>query len=126
VSLAAGGVLWAAHAGDSRAVLARGPRAVRLTEDHKPCLPAERLRVEANGGRVQLGRGQRCWCRARATRAASALIMCVMGREQGVCSVMLQLCMKGSKYLLCRRGQSVQRAALAHRERHALRAAECA
>jgi len=58
---AAGSVLWAAHAGDSRAVLARGRRAVRLTEDHKPCLPAERLRVEANGGRVQLGRGQRCW-----------------------------------------------------------------
>ena len=58
----AGSVLWAAHAGDSRAVLARGVRAVRLTEDHKPCLPAERMRVEANGGRVQLGRGQRCWC----------------------------------------------------------------
>lgn len=50
--------LYAAHAGDSRAVLSRGGFAVRLTEDHKPHLPAERARVEAAGGRVDF---QRCW-----------------------------------------------------------------
>lgn len=76
----AGSVLWAAHAGDSRAVLARGARAVRLTEDHKPCLPAERMRVEANGGRVQLGRGQRCWC---APDSGTVLRPCLMTLNMG-------------------------------------------
>ncbi|GFR41712.1 hypothetical protein Agub_g2462, partial [Astrephomene gubernaculifera] len=50
--------LYAAHAGDSRAVLSRCGSAVRLTEDHKPHLPGERARVEAAGGRVDF---QRCW-----------------------------------------------------------------
>ncbi|GIL80760.1 hypothetical protein Vretimale_9141 [Volvox reticuliferus] len=50
--------LYAAHAGDSRAVLSRRGHAVRLTEDHKPHLPAEKARVEAAGGRVDF---QRCW-----------------------------------------------------------------
>ncbi len=44
--------------GDSRAVLSRSGVAERLTEDHKPQLPQERSRVEANGGRVDF---QRCW-----------------------------------------------------------------
>ena len=48
-SAAAGDVLYAAHAGDSRAVLCRGGSALRLTEDHKPNLPAERERVESAG-----------------------------------------------------------------------------
>ena len=42
-----------AHCGDSRAVLA-APEALRLTEDHKPDLPAERGRIEAVGGHVEL------------------------------------------------------------------------
>ncbi len=46
------------HAGDSRAVLCRGGKAVRLTEDHKPNLQPERGRVEAAGGRVEW---QGCW-----------------------------------------------------------------
>ncbi|GLI70999.1 hypothetical protein VaNZ11_016115 [Volvox africanus] len=50
--------LYSAHAGDSRAVLSRRGHAVRLTEDHKPHLPAEKARVEAAGGRVDF---QRCW-----------------------------------------------------------------
>ncbi|PNW84319.1 hypothetical protein CHLRE_04g229494v5 [Chlamydomonas reinhardtii] len=50
--------LYAAHAGDSRAVLSRRGAALRLTEDHKPNLPHERRRVEAAGGRVDF---QRCW-----------------------------------------------------------------
>lgn len=42
-----------AHAGDSRAVLARrGGVAVRLTEDHKPERPDEQARIVASGGRV--------------------------------------------------------------------------
>ena len=51
--LRAGQVLHMAHCGDSRAVLA-APEAVRLTQDHKPDLPAERQRIEAVGGHVEL------------------------------------------------------------------------
>jgi hypothetical protein len=39
VVLRLGGVLYSAHAGDSRAVLCRDGAAHRLTEDHKPHLP---------------------------------------------------------------------------------------
>lgn len=39
VVLRLGGVLYSAHAGDSRAVLCRDGHAHRLTEDHKPHLP---------------------------------------------------------------------------------------
>ena len=52
-----GDVLYAAHCGDSRAVLCRGGEPLRLTEDHKPNLPRERKRVEAVGGRVRGGGG---------------------------------------------------------------------
>jgi len=41
-----------ANLGDSRAVLCRSGKAVDLTQDHKPDLPAEKQRVEALGGRV--------------------------------------------------------------------------
>ena len=71
--LVAGEIVWTAHAGDSRAVLSRGGKAVRLTQDHKPELVAEKARVEANGGRVDF---QRCWrviCPARNGRPASGL-----------------------------------------------------
>ena len=50
--LRAGQVLHMAHCGDSRAVLA-APEALRLTQDHKPDLPAERARIEAVGGHVE-------------------------------------------------------------------------
>ncbi|GAB4815687.1 hypothetical protein N2152v2_002733 [Parachlorella kessleri] len=53
-----GELLYAAHAGDSRAVLCRAGTALRLTEDHKPNLPRERERVEGAGGRVDFAR---CW-----------------------------------------------------------------
>ncbi len=61
VALLGGGMLHVAHVGDSRAVLASGPRAsaTRLTADHKPELPEERARVEAAGGRVVWGGA--CW-----------------------------------------------------------------
>ncbi|MEW5306475.1 MAG: hypothetical protein WDW36_008937 [Sanguina aurantia] len=69
-----GDVLYAAHAGDSRAVLCRqGGAAERLTEDHKPNLPGERARVAAVGGRVEF---QRCWrviSEARGGRPGSGL-----------------------------------------------------
>jgi serine/threonine protein phosphatase PrpC len=58
VILRIGEMLYAAHCGDSRAVLCRRGEALRLTEDHKPNLPRERKRVEDLGGRVDFAR---CW-----------------------------------------------------------------
>ncbi|KAL6761608.1 phosphatase 2C-like domain-containing protein, partial [Haematococcus lacustris] len=59
VTVRLGDSIYTAHAGDSRAVLCRaGGVAHRLTEDHKPNLPAERSRIESVGGRVEW---QRCW-----------------------------------------------------------------
>ncbi|KAI3992262.1 hypothetical protein MKX01_029983 [Papaver californicum] len=41
-----------ANCGDSRAVLSRGGKAVPLSTDHKPDLPAELQRIQGAGGRV--------------------------------------------------------------------------
>ena len=73
-SVLTGASLWTAHVGDSRAVMARGGSALRLTEDHKP-VPGglERQRVEEAGGTVEF---QQCWrviCPARGLRPASGL-----------------------------------------------------
>ncbi|KAL1524090.1 hypothetical protein AB1Y20_019000 [Prymnesium parvum] len=51
-ALLLGDVLCVANLGDSRAVLCRAERAVRLTEDHKPNVPAEAARITAAGGTV--------------------------------------------------------------------------
>lgn len=45
-----------AGVGDSRAVLSRAGRALRLTTDHKPKLPAEEERIVDSGGFVNRGR----------------------------------------------------------------------
>jgi len=45
--------LVVANAGDSRAVLSRGKRAVPLSEDHKPNLPGEMDRITRAGGSVE-------------------------------------------------------------------------
>ena len=47
MGLVLGSVLHVAHAGDSRAVLARSGRALQLTRDHKPSSEAERERIHA-------------------------------------------------------------------------------
>merc|ERR1712129_29020 len=54
VRTAPGGVakLFVAWCGDSRAVLCRGRRGVRLSEDHKPNSRAEQARIKAAGGHV--------------------------------------------------------------------------
>ncbi|GIL54056.1 hypothetical protein Vafri_9611 [Volvox africanus] len=57
VSVQLGPKLYTANAGDCRAVLCRGGRAVRLSRDHKPELPEERTRIEVAGGRVANVRG---------------------------------------------------------------------
>jgi serine/threonine protein phosphatase PrpC len=50
--------MWMAHVGDSKSVMIsydadEGKFVGRdLTKDHKPCVPAEKKRIEANGGRV--------------------------------------------------------------------------
>jgi len=58
VILRIGEMLYAAHCGDSRAVLCRSGEPLVLTEDHKPNLPRERKRLEDLGGRVDFAR---CW-----------------------------------------------------------------
>jgi protein phosphatase 1G len=45
-----GNQLYVANAGDSRAVLCRGPDAIALSEDHKPASEVERNRITAAGG----------------------------------------------------------------------------
>ena len=45
-------MLYCANAGDSRSILVRNGRAVPLSIDHKPSLPAERRRVIYAGGKV--------------------------------------------------------------------------
>jgi len=51
-------ILYMAHVGDSRCVLGKQQpdmqtwEAADLTEDHKPNLPAEKARIESNGGQV--------------------------------------------------------------------------
>lgn len=54
VSMVFGGHLFVANIGDSRAVIARRSeaKAVRLTIDHKPDVPAEKERIETAGGKV--------------------------------------------------------------------------
>lgn len=46
--------VFVANVGDSRAILSRGRgrNAIALTRDHKPCDPAEKQRIERNGGTV--------------------------------------------------------------------------
>mmetsp|Transcript_4230 Transcript_4230/g.12650 ORF Transcript_4230/g.12650 Transcript_4230/m.12650 type:complete len:361 (-) Transcript_4230:93-1175(-) len=57
VALHRGGVLYVAHVGDSRAVLAKGRsgelEVEDLTQDHKPTCENERKRIEAAGGEVR-------------------------------------------------------------------------
>ena len=48
--------LYAANAGDARAVLCRGGNAIRLTKDHKASDPEEQERVTASGGWVSMNR----------------------------------------------------------------------
>lgn len=48
--------LYAANAGDARAVLCRGGKAVRLTKDHKASDQEEQQRVAASGGWVSMNR----------------------------------------------------------------------
>ncbi|KAG1676068.1 hypothetical protein FOA52_014933 [Chlamydomonas sp. UWO 241] len=53
----AGACLVSVGAGDSRAVLSRHGRAVRLTTDHTPNKLSERTRIEAAGGSVRFLKG---------------------------------------------------------------------
>merc|ERR1711871_1405067 len=46
--------LWVANAGDSRTVMVRESGPEDMSEDHKPDLPSERARIEAQGGQVLL------------------------------------------------------------------------
>eukprot|EP00923_Selenidium_pygospionis_P009483 GHVN01016200.1.p1 GENE.GHVN01016200.1~~GHVN01016200.1.p1 ORF type:complete len:351 (+),score=77.79 GHVN01016200.1:732-1784(+) len=48
--------LIVANAGDSRGVLSRGGLALALSEDHKPQMESEELRIQGAGGKVMNGR----------------------------------------------------------------------
>jgi len=50
------GMLYVANVGDTRCVLCRSRKAMRLTRDHKACLPDEMKRIKEAGGFVALGR----------------------------------------------------------------------
>lgn len=50
------GNLYIANAGDSRAVLAKGDKAIELSIDHKPEMESERSRIVKAGGTVEEGR----------------------------------------------------------------------
>ena len=74
--------LWCACSGDSRAILASRKDgrivATNLSEDHKPDLPSERVRIEAAGGFVSEsgpgGRPSRVWANGRVGLAMSRSI----------------------------------------------------
>jgi serine/threonine protein phosphatase PrpC len=44
--------VFIANAGDSRAVLCRGDKAIRLTTDHRPDIPQEIERISKLGGNI--------------------------------------------------------------------------
>ena len=48
--------IYCANAGDSRVVMAEHGKAVELSTDHKPTVPAEKERVEKAGGEIRDGR----------------------------------------------------------------------
>lgn len=48
--------IYCANAGDSRCVLSNDGKAVELSIDHKPDLPAEKARIERAGGFVEENR----------------------------------------------------------------------
>lgn len=48
--------LYCANAGDCRSVLCRGGKAIQLSDDHKPTLPSEELRITNAGCQVENGR----------------------------------------------------------------------
>ncbi|EGD73191.1 hypothetical protein PTSG_04905 [Salpingoeca rosetta] len=67
--------LFTAHLGDSRAILCRDNKAVRLTEDHKPEIERERKRIEQAGGRiVKIGRVYRTTLKTKEDKAPQVLL----------------------------------------------------
>ncbi|GFH26536.1 PPM-type phosphatase domain-containing protein, partial [Haematococcus lacustris] len=73
--------LAVANAGDCRAVLCRGGRALRLTTDHTPDLPRERQRIEACNGMVYQVRG--VWRLVRPIAMGRGAKLCAVSRGLG-------------------------------------------
>ncbi|KAL6764613.1 phosphatase 2C-like domain-containing protein [Haematococcus lacustris] len=81
VGLQVGLHLAVANAGDCRAVLCRGGRALRLTTDHTPDLPRERQRIEACNGMVYQVRG--VWRLVRPIAMGRGAKLCAVSRGLG-------------------------------------------
>ncbi|KJE91475.1 hypothetical protein CAOG_02605 [Capsaspora owczarzaki ATCC 30864] len=52
VAVVVGRTMYIANVGDSRAILCRSGRSVQMSFDHKPDVPEEQQRIEAQGGEV--------------------------------------------------------------------------
>eukprot|EP01104_Vermistella_antarctica_P007707 TRINITY_DN188_c3_g1_i1.p1 TRINITY_DN188_c3_g1~~TRINITY_DN188_c3_g1_i1.p1 ORF type:complete len:1205 (+),score=279.57 TRINITY_DN188_c3_g1_i1:448-4062(+) len=48
--------LWSANLGDSRMIMSKAGKAIAISEDHTPSLPAEEKRIQGKGGFITSGR----------------------------------------------------------------------
>lgn len=84
--------MYAAHAGDSRAVMCVGEEVRRITEDHKPNRPDEKSRVESVGGSLEFSG---CWRvvskSTRGSHKALAVSRSLGDREFKVMQIVIKL-----------------------------------
>lgn len=99
ISLVQDSELFVANAGDCRCVLSRGGQALDLSQDHKPTLKKERIRIVNAGGNVLDGRINRGLNLSRAigdfsykSNANLAPDQQMVIAEPEICKISLQAC----------------------------------